>query len=102
MGENGGGYVGSTKNMKNRWSSHKSDIRHGRYTACGLTEHFGKHHQQNYEAAISCLEVTLVDSTDSELSLKVCEDRWILNMGTLFKGFNKKDEVLSNNRKQFG
>ena len=54
-------YVGSTNDMKARWSGHKSDIRHGRWTACGLTRHFGQHHQADRDEAISNLRVTLLD-----------------------------------------
>ena len=51
-------YVGSTTDFKARWSGHKSDIRHGRWTACGLTRHFGQYHQSDIERAISNLRVT--------------------------------------------
>ena len=54
-------YIGSTKDMKDRWSKHKRDIRQGRWQACGLTKHFGVYHTGDLEVAISNLKVTLVD-----------------------------------------
>ena len=95
-------YVGSTKNMKARWSTHKSDIRHGNWTACGLTRHFGEKHRNNIEEAISKLKVVLVDCSPNEKDLKRLEDKWILRMGTLFTGLNSHNEVLSNTRRNYG
>ena len=79
-----GSYVGSTKDMKGRWSTHKWDIRHDNWTACGLTRHFGQCHRQDIEGAINKLEVTLLDSCTEEKNLKKIEDRWMCNLGTLF------------------
>ena len=95
-------YVGSSKNMKTRWSKHKNDIRYSNWTACGLTRHFGENHRNNIEEAINNLKVTLVDCSDKEEDLKLLEDRWILKMGTLFTGLNSHNEVLSNRRRNYG
>ena len=95
-------YVGSTKNMKQRWSKHKGDIRNSKWTACGLTRHFGENHTNNIEEAIRNLKVTLVDCSENEENLKLLEDRWILKMGTLFTGLNSHNEVLSNRRRNYG
>ena len=95
-------YVGSTKNMKSRWSRHKGDIRSGNWTACGLTRHFGENHQGDLEEAISALKVVLVDSCEMEKDLKKLEDIWMCNLGTLFSGLNSHNEVLSNRRRNYG
>ena len=95
-------YVGSSKNMKTRWSKHKNDIRYSNWTACGLTRHFGENHRNNIEEAINNLKVTLVDCSDKEEDLKQLEDRWILKMGTLFTGLNSHNEVLRNSRRNYG
>ena len=95
-------YVGSTKNMKSRWSRHKGDIRSGNWTACGLTRHFGENHQGDMEEAISALEVVLLDSCEVEKDLKKLEDTWMCNLGTLFTGLNSHNEVLSNRRRNYG
>merc|ERR1711872_322021 len=92
----------STKNMKQRWSKHKGDIRNSKWTACGLTRHFGENHTNNIEEAIRNLKVTLVDCSEIEENLKLLEDRWILKMGTLFTGLNSHNEVLSNRRRNYG
>ena len=98
-------YVGSTNDMKRRWSGHKTDIRSQNWKACGLTRHFGDHHTGDMEVAISNLEVTLVDCLMGEYEekrLKRLEDKWMVNLGTLFTGANSRNEVLSNRRRNFG
>ena len=86
--------MGSYTDMKRRWSKHKYDIRQDNWTACGLARHFGNYHR---------LEVTLLDSFEEEKDLKKMENRWICNMGTLFGGgLNKRNEVLSHRRRNFG
>ena len=95
-------YVGSTKNMKARWSRHKGDIRSANWTACGLTRHFGECHQGDLEEAIAKLQVVLLDCCDQEKDLKRQEDKWMCNLGTLFVGLNSHNEVLSNRRRNFG
>ena len=62
--------MGSTVDMKGRWSTHKSDIRHANWTACGLTRHFGQCHRLDIEVNITRLEVTLLDSCEEENKLK--------------------------------
>ena len=95
-------YVGSTTNMKQRWSKHKSDIRHEKWTACGLTAHFGQYHRLDMEEAIKNLKVTILDCVEKEWQLKKKEDSWMCNLGTLFVGGNTKNEILSNNRVNYG
>ena len=95
-------YVGSTKNMKRRWSKHKNDISSSNWTACGLTSHFGRHHRGDMEEAIRKFQVALVDSVEEVKHLKRNEDNWMCNLGTLFVGLNTRNEVLSNNRINFG
>ena len=88
--------------MKRRWSKHKYDIRNENWTACGLAGHFGQHHRGDQEEAITNLKVTLLDSVADERDLKRREDNWICNLGTLFVGANTRNEVLSNNRVNYG
>ena len=98
-------YIGSTMDVKCRWSKHKTDIRQGNWNACGLTKHFGSYHTGDMEDAISNLKVTLVDHWVGDLEergMKKMEDRWMVNMGTLFTGSNTRNEVLKNNRKNYG
>ena len=68
-------YVGSTKNMKYRWSKHKYDIRNSNWTACGLTRHFGESPRGDMEAAIAGMQVILLDKCEQEEELKSIEDR---------------------------
>ena len=98
-------YVGSTHDMKVRWSGHKSDIRGGRWTACGLTRHFQQFHQADMEHAISCLQVTLLDrlvGPHSEERLLTLEQGWMSRLGTTETGCNSRVELLARNRRNWG
>ena len=95
-------YVGSTTDMKRRWSKHKSDIRHGNWASCGLAGHFGQYHRRDMEEAIDNLQVTLVDSVENVTNLKRKEDAWMCNLGTLFVGMNSRNEVLARSRVNYG
>ena len=100
----GASYVGSTVDMKRRWAKHKYDIRNDNWTSCGLARHFGQYHRLDRDTPMSRLEVTLVDSCQEEKDLKKLEDKWICNLGTLFGGggLNRRNEVLSHRRRNFG
>ena len=98
-------YVGSAQNgMRDRWNKHRADIRNGRWTVCGLARHFGDHHQNAIEEALEKVEVTVLDRSGSLEDLKSLEDRWMCNLGTVLgpRGLNRKNEVLGNNRLNFG
>ena len=98
-------YVGSTHDMKVRWSGHKSDMRCGRWTACGLTRHFQQHHQADMEQAISSLQVTLLDrlvGPHSEERLLNLEQGWMRRLGTTETGCNSRVELLARNRRNWG
>ena len=98
---NAADYVGSTANMKRRWSKHKYDIRNSNWTACGLTRHFGDHHAGGIEAALGQLQIVLLDQCEKESELKKTEDMWMCNLGKLFGGLNFHNEVIFNNRSYF-
>jgi hypothetical protein len=98
-------YVGSAKNgMRERWNKHTADIRNMRWTVCGLTRHFGDHHQGDMEEAMKKLEVTVVDRSRRLEDLKALEDRWMCDLGTVIgpQGLNRKNEVLGHSRINFG
>ena len=99
-------YVGSATNMKHRWSKHKSDIRKGVWTACGLTKHFCQCHQGDMEEAIITLQVTLLDHLTGHFSegrLHSLEQDWMERLGTYQRtGLNTRRELLATNRKNWG
>ena len=99
-------YVGSTTDIKRRWSKHKTDIRKGYWDNCGLTKHFQHHHQRDLEAAITNLRITLVDhlvGPFKEEKLLQLEKDWILNMGTSGPtGLNSRNQLLTNQRRNWG
>ena len=95
-------YVGSTINMKRRWSKHKSDCRKENWDNCGMTRHFWLHHQLDMEIAISNLQVTLLDHLVRpyrEEKLLQLEKDWILNMGTF--GLNTRNQLLTGQRRNW-
>ena len=73
------------------------DVRHGHWTACGLTAHFGQHHRNDIEDALCRLRITLADCVQEEKYLKKTVDHWICNLGTICVGLNSKNDILSNN-----
>lgn len=95
-------YNGSTMEMKRRRSNHKWDIRNEKWTAYGLTSHFGQHHMGDKELAISNMKVTLLDTGKEEKDLKRREDKWMCALGTIFVGANSRNEILSNRRIYYG
>ena len=95
-------YIGSTKSMKSRWSTHKSDIRGGQWTKCGLTAHFGQYHRWDMEQAICGHKVTLVDIVAKKKDLKRSDDSWMCNLSTLFVGLNSINKFLTHSRVKFG
>ena len=101
----GADYVGSTRDFKSRWSSHKSDIKNGRWTACGLTRHFGNCHQGDWREAVARLRVVLLDclpGTLDEDRLRNLEQTWMHRLGTVYIGCNSRVELTSSNRRTWG
>ena len=99
----GGSYVGSTVDMRGRWSKHKYGFCHANWTVWGLTSHFGQFHSRNLEANINKLEVTLLDSCLEEKHLKRLENKWMCNMGTLYQGgLNTRNDLLNHKRRNYG
>ena len=99
-------YVGSTTNMKRRWSKHKSDCRKGNWDNCGVTRHFQQYHQGDMEDAVSNLQLTMLDHLVGpyrEEKLLQLEKDWILNMGTSGEtGLNTRNQLLTGQRRNWG
>ena len=81
-------------------------MRKGKWEACGLTRHFGQHHQGDLEAAIANLQVTLVDHLEgpySELRFRELEQSWMWKLGTFQRtGCNSRLELTSVTRRTWG
>ena len=77
-------------------SGHKKDCLKNRAIASGLA----KHYSEVEHKSLKCLEITIIDSVNSEDKLKNCEDFWMVNLGTLNSetGLNTRDEVKSKSR----
>ena len=63
--------------------------------------HFGDNHTGGIEAALSLLQVVLLDQCEKEADMKKTEDMWMCNLGTLFVGLNSHNEFISNRRRNF-
>ena len=62
-------YVGSTYNMKRRWSKHKSDIRLKNWTACGLSSHFAMYHKGDIFCRINLSATPIMSSAGDNVTL---------------------------------
>ena len=112
-------YVGSTTKPTDRWSTHKSHCNSKNSSSTGLSSHFRIGCPNDPGRDKTNLDVTLVDfydTTETKLikaghvpgpkcrcreceNLKLKEDRWILNLGTLYNdGLNRRDEVKCKSR----
>ena len=114
--------VGSTTKPPDRWSTHKSHCNSKNSNSTGLSSHFKMGCPNDLGREKSTLKMTLLDyydTTEEKLiraghvpgpkcrcteceKLKMKEDRWILNLGTLYNnGLNRRDEVKSKSRFNF-
>lgn len=65
-------YYGSAKNIKKRWSKHKSQLKYGRHENIILQRAWDKYHQENFifEVVELCAEVDLLFIEQKYLNLK--------------------------------
>ena len=111
--------VGSTTNPTNRWSTHKSHCNSKNSNSTGLSKHFKLGCPNDMGREKTTLDFTLIDyydTTEENLilaghvpgpkcrcgeceKLKLKEDKWILNLGTLYDdSLNTRDEVKGKSR----
>ena len=111
--------VGSTTRPTDRWSTHKSHCNSQNSNSTGLSSHFKLGCPNDRGRDKDTLNFTLLDyydTTEEKLilavhvpgpkcrcveceKLKLKEDKWILNLGTLYKdGLNRRDEVKGKSR----
>ena len=74
-------YVGSCKNIKERWSKHKNDMKKGKGKDCGFCKHWATYHKHDLED-FSSVEIYFLDKT-SETELEILEEDWMIKMGSL-------------------
>ena len=114
-------YVGSSTNPVARWRTHKSTCNLRNSNSSGLAKHFKTGCPNDSGRDKSTLDFTLLDyydTTQEKLShanhepgpkcrcvecghLKSIEDRWLVNLGTLYderNGLNHRDELKSKSR----
>ena len=111
--------VGSTTKPTDRWRNHKSNCNSRKSNSTGLSSHFRLGCPNDMGKEKQTLDFTLIDfydTTEQKLidaghvsgpkcrcvecqKLKLKEDQWILNLGTLYKdGLNLRDEVKGKSR----
>ena len=93
-------YIGSTDNMRRRWSKHKSDWKNGNRT-CRLACH-GQDVPHPIDPELTFLKVLPIDSTRSKKQLLQKEVWWQENVGVFKFGLNKRNDMatVSRNRKK--
>ena len=111
--------VGSTTKPTDRWGVHKSHCNSKNSKSTGLSGHFKMGCPNDLGREKQTLDIRLLDYYDTTKdklikaghvpgpkcrckeceNLKLKEDKWILNLGTLYKdGLNRRDEVKGKSR----
>lgn len=93
-------YIGSSANMRSRWSKHKSDWKNGNRT-CRLATH-GQDVNHPADPNLSFLSILPIDFTNSKKQLLKREVWWQENVGVHKFGLNKRNDLatVSRNRKK--
>ena len=87
---NNGWYIGSAKNICERWRNQRTDFINKNVTKCGFSRH------AELRSPIPFIKMTLleslgVDATEQQLIRR--EVWWQTNVGTLFFGLNKRKDL---------
>ena len=86
-------YIGSSDNVRRRWSKHKSDWIHGNRT-CKLATH-GQDVPHPVDPNVQCLTILPIDSTRNKKDLLKSEVWWQENVGVHRFGINKRNELAT-------
>jgi group I intron endonuclease len=93
---NGKCYVGSSKNIENRWKEHKHKLNSGRrWGHSALENAWSKYGPETFEFVI----LEQVDNIDDLLST---EKRWIDQLDSYRTGYNSRPDAISNHGLVFG
>ena len=96
-------YVGSTKNLKTRFTNYKSDIKQSK-KSCTCVQHFGKVHNWSDFRIQPIEQVHLTDemqSSEKERKLLARERHWMAELRTIHFGLNDRDDLRLELRRNF-
>ena len=91
-------YVGSTENIRRRWSKHKSDWVNGNRT-CTLATH-GQDVQHPADPQLEFVTILPIDFTKKKADLLNCEVWWQENIGVHRFGLNKRNDLATVSRRR--
>ena len=91
-------YIGSSDNVRRRWSKHKSDWNNGNRT-CRLATH-GQDVQHPADPQLQYLTVLPIDFTEKKKDLLQCEVWWQENVGVHRFGLNKRNDLATVSRRR--
>ena len=96
-------YVGSTMNLKNRFTNYKSDIKQVK-KSCTCVQHFGKVHNWSDFRIQPIEKVHLMEdlsTSEKEKKLLARERYWMAELRTIYLGLNDRDDLRLELRRNF-
>lgn len=78
----GRAYIGSSKNIKSRWSYHKTYLKRNKHPNCALQNYVNKY-------GLDSFEFTILEIVTEDVNLKVIENNYMINFGIGIIGSNK-------------
>ena len=91
-------YIGSTDNMRRRWSKHKNDFKKG-FTTCRLASH-GREMTHPDDPELKFLTVLPIDTVRKKAKLLEKEVWWQENVGVHKFGLNKRNDLATVSRRR--
>ena len=87
-------YVGSTVNLKKRWTNHKSDVKLKKTKKCSVAAHVAseKHPDDNNIMFLSIIPIEKVMAIEKLLERELY---WQANLGTLSTGGNERKDFAT-------
>lgn len=78
----GRAYIGSSKNIKSRWSYHKTYLKRNKHPNCALQNYVNKY-------GLDSFEFTILEIVTEDINLKVIENNYMIKFGIGIIGSNK-------------
>ncbi|KAL8596586.1 hypothetical protein ACOMHN_059727 [Nucella lapillus] len=85
-------YIGSSVNLRHRWSNHKSDCKLRKGHKCHVAQHF-LDKQHTVDPQFTCLRIFAIEAVHKKENLGKRETWWQVNVGTIFLGLNIRSDI---------
>ncbi|KAL8612203.1 hypothetical protein ACOMHN_048302 [Nucella lapillus] len=85
-------YIGSSVNLRHRWSNHKSDCKLRKGHKCHVAQHF-LDKQHPVDPQFTCLRIFAIEAVHKKENLGKRETWWQVNVGTIFLGLNIRSDI---------